>query len=191
MALQGNLKDVPLADLLDLITRNERSGILRLNYTQEINYQATIVIKGDQLHFAWVCKSNTNGIQVCRQGEETIYLLLSLLDASFSYELLPDNYEFPSQNIFSSKREILLASIFNAGTPTVPYLAGVHLASSANPRVAVAVVQPRPISSPLPLSIAYPQPKSGSVNPTEKTKNSAPKVQRGWLSSVIAYIKQL
>lgn len=195
MTLQGSLRDIPLSDLLDLVTRNDTPGLLRFNYNQQADYQATLIVREAQLYFAWICKSTPAGIKVCWNGEAAIVELLSLVEANFSYELLSKTQEFPAPNIFSSRREILLASIFNSRTEVTQTLSSAY--SNSSPARKVSGASQRTTSNTmvaLPPVIAQVQvnstlPETPVSSPAKAAKPAAKR--RGWLSSAIAYIKKL
>lgn len=84
MALQGNIVDMPLVDLLQILGAQGKGGTLSVTHDM---YYAEICFNRATLHFAalyWV----RDGHLIC-QGEEAMYTLLSWTEGQFAFAIAP------------------------------------------------------------------------------------------------------
>ncbi len=84
MALQGNLVDLPLIDLVQVLTLQNKTGVLTLSRNFS---QAQVAFTKSRIYSAFVHHTNQNGLSVYKQGEEALYDLLDWPDGQFTFEL--------------------------------------------------------------------------------------------------------
>lgn len=82
--LQGNLSDLPLVDLVKVLTLQNKTGILSLN--REFS-QAQITFTKSKVYSAYVHHAYVGRPVQFKEGEEALYDLLCWLDGQFSFEI--------------------------------------------------------------------------------------------------------
>lgn len=84
MALQGNLVDLPLFDLVQVLTLQNKTGVLSLNRDFS---QAQVTFSKSKIYAAYVHHASHNGKSIYKQGEDALYDLLGWPDGQFTFEL--------------------------------------------------------------------------------------------------------
>ncbi|HEX2916282.1 MAG TPA: DUF4388 domain-containing protein [Chloroflexia bacterium] len=84
MALQGNLIDLPLIDLVQVLTLQNKTGILSLNRDFS---QAQVAFTKSRIYSAYVHHANGSEKPIYKQGEDALYDLLGWPDGQFTFEL--------------------------------------------------------------------------------------------------------
>lgn len=102
MSLQGNLSDLPLIDLVQILTLQDKTGILSIN--REFS-QAQICFTKARICAAHVHQRNRNQPLLHLQGEEALYDLLSWTEGQFNLELTSS---LPISNVNLSWNYIIL-----------------------------------------------------------------------------------
>jgi hypothetical protein len=189
MSLQGNLSDLPFSDLLNIVTRKDKNGILRLSYANNL-YRATVLVRDSELYAAWVYEVGTVAVILRYSGEDALHALLVCEEGEFSFELLPPDHNFPARNITSTKREILLANLFQADNFRAP------LPVAAGSNIALSPAFNRPVSSPAlaekeASQFSYAGARADLSQTTKKADKPSPKPQRGWISSLITRLRSI
>ncbi len=85
MSLQGNLADLPLIDLVQLLTMQNKTGILSVSRNFS---QAQICFSSSRIYSAFVHYTTRNRQQAHLEGEEALYNLLSWPEGQFCFELV-------------------------------------------------------------------------------------------------------
>ncbi len=86
MSLQGTLSDLPLIDLMQVLTLQNKTGILSISRNFS---QAQVCFTKSKLYSAYVHHTGQKGRMVVRQGEDALYDLLEWPDGQFVFELSP------------------------------------------------------------------------------------------------------
>ncbi|HEX2914851.1 MAG TPA: DUF4388 domain-containing protein [Chloroflexia bacterium] len=84
MTLQGNLSDLPLVDLVQVLALQNRTGILSINHDYS---QGQVCFSKSQIYSAFVHLQNPGSRPVTLQGEEAICELMDWPEGQFSFEI--------------------------------------------------------------------------------------------------------
>ncbi len=84
MSLQGNLVDLPLIDLVQVLTLQNKTGVLSISRDFS---QAQVAFGKSRIYSAFVHHNEQNGHPVYKQGEDALYDLLEWPDGQFTFEL--------------------------------------------------------------------------------------------------------
>ena len=84
MALQGNLGDLPLIDLVQVLSLQNKTGVLSVNRDFS---QAQVCFSKSKIYSAFVHHARSKGQMINRQGEDALYDLLGWQDGQFVFEL--------------------------------------------------------------------------------------------------------
>lgn len=103
MSLQGNLTDLPLIDLLQIFSVQNKKGALLINYGDK---EAEIFFEAASLHAAYVYQNLPQGRFVHSQGEEAIYSVMDWPEGHFCFKM--DDITSPHRNIFVSWNYLVL-----------------------------------------------------------------------------------
>lgn len=103
MSLQGNLTDLPLEDLLQVFTVQNKSGVLFITHD---SYQAEICFYKATLYSAVVYNTLVMDTYAGLQGEEAVFEVLRWPEGQFHFEL--ESIPPLPRNIFKSPEYIIL-----------------------------------------------------------------------------------
>jgi hypothetical protein len=84
MSLQGNLLDLPLIDLVQVLTLQNKTGILSLS--QDFS-QAQVAFCKSRIYSVFVSHNTPNGVVAYKRGEEALYDLIDWTEGQFTFEL--------------------------------------------------------------------------------------------------------
>ncbi|MEI6044724.1 MAG: DUF4388 domain-containing protein [Chloroflexota bacterium] len=117
MSLQGELSDMSFEDLFQVLTENNKQGLLLL---ESGNYRGRLFIWNGEPYSAAVAKFVGSVEQAWLNGEDAVHHMSNWQEGSFQFrhEVVPS----ATRNIFINKRELMLANIFKQDTfaPTAP-----------------------------------------------------------------------
>jgi hypothetical protein len=103
MALQGNLNDLPLANLLQILALQKKEGVL---YITSRAHSAEIMVDDGMLWAAFVYETIDGKPEVQVQGEEAVYTMMDWSQGQFSFHL--ESLPQVKRNIFSGPEYLLL-----------------------------------------------------------------------------------
>jgi Domain of unknown function (DUF4388) len=105
MALQGTLNDLPLVDLIQVLSLQNRTGILSLNCDFS---QGQICFSKSKLFSAYV-RQESQGSSKVIEGEEAIFTLLGWVNGNFSFEMVS---MLPSHNNVHKNWDYLILEFY-------------------------------------------------------------------------------